>query len=229
MSSASIKLYTAATPNGWAPSILLEELKAVYSGPEYEVVLMSIRDADIGKVHNQVKSDWFLKINPNGRIPAISDGGVDVFETSAILLYFAHAYDKRHVFWHDVASDPAGYFQELSWIFYAHGGVGPMQGQSNHFRHYAPQDGSNEYGKKRYLAETERLYGVLESRLVGREYLVDTYGIADIKAFSWVHLHVHAGIEEETFATKFPNLSAWLERIRARPAVQAGLNTPPRK
>ena len=100
---------------------------------------MSIRDADIGKVHNQVKSPWFLEINPNGRIPAITHNGTPVFETSAILLYLGATFDKEHVFSRDPVSDPQGYSQELQWRFFAHGGIGPMQGQANHFNLYAPE------------------------------------------------------------------------------------------
>lgn len=80
---------------------------------------MSIRDADIGKVHNQVKSDWFLKINPNGRIPAITHEGFPVFETSAILVYIAQHFDKDNVFSRDPVKDPQGYSQELQWLFFA--------------------------------------------------------------------------------------------------------------
>ena len=92
--------------------------QAVYGGPDYETVHMSIRDADIGKVHNQVKSEWFLKINPNGRIPALTHDGFPVFETSAILLYLAQHFDKEHKFSHHPTEDAKGYSQELQWIFF---------------------------------------------------------------------------------------------------------------
>ena len=113
--------------------------QAVYGGPDYDTVHMSIRDADIGKVHNQVKSDWFLKINPNGRIPAITHDGFPVFETSAILLYLAQQFDKDSKFSRSAVTDPKGYSEELQWLFFAHGGIGPMQGQANHFNLYAPE------------------------------------------------------------------------------------------
>ena len=119
---------------------------------------MSIRDADIGKVHNQVKSPWFLEINPNGRIPAITHEGTRVFETSAILVYLAQVFDKDRKFSKDPTQDLKGWASEQSWIFFAvsdelsrplrrlnddvirkHGGVGPMQGQANHFNLYAPE------------------------------------------------------------------------------------------
>ena len=91
----------------------------MYGGPDYETVHMSIRDADIGKVHNQVKADWFLKINPNGRIPAITHNGFPVFETSAILLYLAQQFDKDSKFSRSAVTDPKGYSEELQWLFFA--------------------------------------------------------------------------------------------------------------
>lgn len=134
-----LHLYTTATPNGYPISIFLEELKASGQLPEgYEFTKMSISDADIGKVHNQVKSDWFLKINPNGRIPAITHNGFDVFETSAILAYLAAEFDKKNEFSFDPKENPKEYSELLQWIFFIHGGVGPMQGQANQFKIYAP-------------------------------------------------------------------------------------------
>ncbi|EJD05221.1 glutathione S-transferase [Fomitiporia mediterranea MF3/22] len=219
-SNKPVVLYTAPTPNGWPQSILLEELKAVYGGPEYEVVQMSIRDADIGKVHNQVKQPWFLEINPNGRIPAITHEGFPVFETSAILVYLAQQFDKENKFSRDPVKDPKGYSQILQWLFFVHGGVGPMQGQANHFNLYAPE--KLPYAINRYLNETKRLYGVLESHLSKHEYLVDTYSIADIKTFGWVRIAERTGVS----LSEFPNLKKYVERIEARPAVKAGLAVP---
>ncbi|THH09438.1 hypothetical protein EW145_g2008 [Phellinidium pouzarii] len=216
-SSKPIVLYTQTTANGVAVSILLEELKAIYGGPDYESVSMSIRNSDIGNVHNQVKSPWFLEINPNGRIPAITHNGFPVFETSAILLYLAQQFDSKRAFSHDPVADPQGYSKELQWLFFAHGGVGPMQGQANHFNLYAPE--KLPYAINRYLNETRRLYSVLEARLEGREYIIDTYGLADIKTFPWVRRADVAGVS----LSEFPRLKAWVERISARPAVQKGL------
>ena len=102
-------------------------------------VKMSIRDSDIGKVHNQVKSPWFLEINPNGRIPALAHNGFNVFETSAILLYLVAEFDKENKFGFDPKADPLLYSEMLQWLFFAHGGIGPMQGQANHFNIYAPE------------------------------------------------------------------------------------------
>ncbi|TCD62730.1 glutathione S- transferase, nitrogen catabolite repression regulator [Steccherinum ochraceum] len=221
-SDKPIVLYTQSTPNGYPISVFLEELKEKYGGPDYEPVNMSIRDADIGKVHNQVKSPWFLEqINPNGRIPAITHNGFPVFETSAILAYLGQTFDKEHAFSRDPVSDPQGYSTELQWLFFTHGGIGPMQGQANHFNLYAPE--KIPYAINRYLNETKRLYGVLESRLTGREWLLDTgYGIADIKGWSWVRFAPLVGLD----LAEFPNVKAWIDRIEQRPAVQKGIQIP---
>ena len=136
----SVHLYTAPTANGFPISIFLEELKDHSLLPNgYEVTKMSISDADIGKVHNQVKSPWFLEINPNGRIPAIKHDGFNVFETSAILLYLAATFDKENQFGYDPRENPKEYSEMLQWMFFAHGGIGPMQGQANHFKFSAPE------------------------------------------------------------------------------------------
>jgi len=222
ISDKPVVLYTFGTPNGWPISIILEELKDAYGGPDYEPVTMSIRDGEIGKVHNQVKSPWFTSdINPNGRIPAITHDGFSVFETSAILLYLANEFDKGHKFSASPAEDPKAYSVELQWLFFAHGGVGPMQGQANHFNHYAPE--KLPYAINRYLSETRRLYSVLEARLTASPYLAGpNYGIADIKTFGWVRIAGRTGVDID----EFPKLKAWAEGIEARPAVQRGLQVP---
>jgi len=224
-SEKSVVLYTHSTPNGWPMSIFLEELKAQYGSPDYEAVPMSASDKDIGKVHNQVKSPWFLKINPNGRIPAITHNGFHVFESSAILLYLAQTFDKDNVFSRNPVSEPELYSEELQWLFFIHGGVGPMEGQAAWFLHYAPE--KVPYAVNRYQQETKRLFGVLEGRLSDREYLVGpgkgSYGIADIKAHGWIRIAQRVEISLD----EFPNLKAWVDRIDARPAVQIGLKVPP--
>ncbi|KZV77811.1 glutathione S-transferase, partial [Exidia glandulosa HHB12029] len=122
---------------------------------------------------------------------------------------------------------PEAWSEIQQWIFFAHGGVGPMQGQANHFRNYAPE--KIEYGITRYLNEAKRLYSVLESRLEGREYLAGPgkgkYTIADINVWPWYAVHVasYAGIDSYD---EWPNLKAWVERVKARPAVQAGIAVP---
>ncbi|KAF8591719.1 glutathione S-transferase [Ramaria rubella] len=221
---SSLTLYSQGTPNGVTTPIFLEELKAAYGAPNYEYVEMSIRDADIGKVHNQVKSDWFLKINPNGRIPALRDDGFDVFETSAILLYLAQKYDKEHKFSYDPVTHPKEYSEDLQWMFFVHGGIGPMQGQAGHFINASEKI---PYAINRYVNETKRLFAVVETRLEGREYLVGAgkgrYGIADIKAFPWIRRGDFLGIP----LADFPNIKAWVDRCVARPAYQIGSKVPP--
>jgi len=211
-------LYTATTPNGFQTSIFFEELKAVYPGIQYDVFPI-----DISK--NTQKEPWFLKINPNGRIPALVDRNRDdfvVFETAAIMLYLAQHYDKDNVLWFDPVTDPNDYSELLQWTLFSHAGIGPMQGQANHFHLFAPEN--VPYGKKRYTDETKRLYGVLEARLTGRDWFAGPgrgkFTIADIKPFPWVRGHPRAAIET---LDEFPNLKAWLDRVANRPAVQAGL------
>ncbi|KAI0688193.1 glutathione S-transferase [Cytidiella melzeri] len=221
-SDKPIVLYTAGTPNGHAASIFLEELKAAYGAPEYDPVAMSLKDAEIGKVHNQVKSTWFTEnINPNGRIPAISHEGQRVFETSAILVYLAQVYDKERKFSQDPTKDIGAWAEEQSWLFFAHGGIGPMQGQAGHFGLFAPE--KIPYAIDRYVNETKRLFSVLETNLASRDYLAGpTYGIADIKTFPWVRMAPRIGVD----LGPYPNISKWIERIEARPAVKEGLAVP---
>ncbi|KAI0085543.1 glutathione S-transferase [Irpex rosettiformis] len=220
-SDKEVVLYTLGTPNGLVVSIFLEELKAAYGGPDYDAIKLSIRDADIGKVHNQVKSPWFLEINPNGRIPAITHNGQRVFETSAILIYLAQVFDKERKFSQDPTKNISAWAEEQSWIFFAHGGLGPMQGQANHFNLYAPE--KIPYAINRYLNETKRLYSVLESHFAKHQWLAgEQYGIADIKTFGWVRFHDYTGVD----ITPYPHLQAWLKRIEERPAVKAGLEVP---
>ncbi|KDQ10246.1 hypothetical protein BOTBODRAFT_178280 [Botryobasidium botryosum FD-172 SS1] len=216
--SKGLHLYTAGTPNGHKVSIYLEELKAAY-GIDYTFQSISFQKLE-------QKEPWFLEINPNGRIPALVDhnrGGFKVFESAAILLYLAEHYDKERKFTFDPVSDD--YSEALQWIFFAHGGVGPMQGQAGHFIHFAPE--KIPYGIKRYQDETKRLYSVLDTRLAGREWLAGPgkgkYSIADINVWPWVKSYTLIGLET---LDEFPNLSAWVERIKARPSVQEGLDVP---
>jgi len=214
-----LMLYTWGTPNGKKTSIFLEELKAAY-GLDYKY-----QGIDIGK--NVQKEPWFIAINPNGRIPALTDynnnGGFNVFESASILLYLAQRYDKDRKFSFEPGSNDES--EALQWIFFTHGGIGPMQGQANHFGRYAPE--KIPYAINRYLEETKRLYSVLEIRLKDREYLAGPgkgkYSIADINGFPWVNGHAYSGIET---LDQWPGLKAWIERIRAREQVQAGIAIP---
>ncbi|KAI0712555.1 glutathione S-transferase C-terminal-like protein [Earliella scabrosa] len=219
-SSKPLQLYTAGTPNGRKVSILLEELQEQY-GLKYDV-----HPIDISK--GTQKEPWFIKLNPNGRIPVVVDpnrANFAVFETAAILLYLEQHYDTQLKFAFDPQTRPDEHSEMLQWMFFTHGGIGPMQGQANHFVKFAPED--IPYAKKRYLDETKRLYGVLNIRLDGRDWLAGSgrgsYSIADINAFPWVSAHGFTGIES---MEEWPNVKAWLERTMERPAVRAGMQVP---
>ncbi|KAJ1984477.1 hypothetical protein H4R34_000624 [Dimargaris verticillata] len=208
-SDAPITLYTFETPNGWKPSIVLEELNVRYN----------VKRLDIST--NAQKEPWFLKINPNGRIPAIVDhqhGEFRVFESGAILLWLVQNYDPEHKLW---PSDPKLQSEVMQWVMFQMAGVGPMQGQANHFALFTKE--KVPYAIERYKNETKRLYMVLESQLDGQEYLVNNqYTIADITNFTWVLLHQLLDLD----ISDLPNLKAWLKRIAARPAVEKGLKVP---
>ncbi|EIW59075.1 glutathione S-transferase C-terminal-like protein [Trametes versicolor FP-101664 SS1] len=224
-SAKPLSLYTWRTPNGRKVSIFLEELKAQY-GLAYEAHPVDISTG-------VQKEPWFTRLNPNGRIPVLVDAnrpspggdGHAVFESGAILLYLAQHYDTLRKFAADAQADPETYSEVLQWIFFTHGGIGPMQGQAGHFVRAAPED--IPYAKKRYIDETKRLYGVLDARLAGREWLAGrdggTYSIADMNALPWVS--VHGFVEIETL-DEWPNVKAWVERAMERPAVKAGMQVP---
>lgn len=200
-----IDLYTAATPNGWKASIALEEL-----GLEYRVNKIALDK-------NEQKSEAFLAINPNGRIPAMIDRDANdlvVFESGAILLYLAEKTGQL------LPEDMAGRYQVMSWLMFQMGGLGPMQGQANVFFRYFPE--KIPAAIDRYQNETRRLYEVLDGQLAGRDFLCDEYSIADIANFSWVYAHEWAGVSLDGLS----NLSDWLERMKQRPAVQRGLDVP---
>ena len=200
-----LSFYTAPTPNGYKVAIALEEL-----GLAYEV-----HPVDLGA--REQKQDWFLELNPNGRIPVIVDHASDdfvVFESGAILYYLAESAGQL------LPQDPKKRSETLQWLMFQMGGLGPMQGQANVFHRYAEE--RIPYAIDRYQRETRRLYEVLERRLGDREYVVGEYSIADIAAFPWVESHAWSGIDIDGLT----NLSAWLERIAKRPAVQRGLAIP---
>lgn len=201
-----IELLTAPTPNGHKASITLEEMELPYT----------VRAIDLGaKVQ---KEDWFLKINPNGRIPAIIDHDNDdfaVFESGAIMMYLAEKTGKL------MPQDAKARSVVIQWLMFQMGGVGPMQGQANVFYRYAPE--KIPFAIERYQNETMRLYGVLNSRLENHEFLAgDTYTIADIANFSWVRAYAWAGLRIKTL----PHLTRWVKSIAERPAVVRGLAVP---
>ncbi len=197
-----IDLYFWTTPNGYKPLLFVEE-----AGVPYTIV-----PVNIGK--GEQFEPEFLKISPNNRIPAIVDhapagGGtpVSVFESGAILLYLA---EKTGRF---LPADVAGRTEALQWLFWQMGGLGPMGGQNLHFSAYAPE--KIPYAIDRYAKETERLYGVLDGRLAGREFVAGDYSIADMAIYPWI-LTLE---RKEGNLGDFPNLKRWFETIGARPAT----------
>jgi len=200
-----IDLYTAATPNGWKASIVLEEL-----GLDYRVRQL---DLEAG----EQKADWYLALNPNGRIPTIVDrdeGDFPVFESGAILLYLAEKAGRL------IPSDFQSRSRVVQWLMLQMGGVGPMQGQANVFYRYAPE--RIDYAIRRYQNETRRLYEVLDGQLAEHEYLAGEYSIADIANWAWVHTHEWAGVSVEGL----PHLQRWLDAVGSRPAVRRGRDVP---
>jgi GST-like protein len=200
-----IDLYTAPTPNGWKASIMLEEV-----GLPYEVHPIRLD-------RQEQKQDWFAKINPNGRIPAIVDRDEDdfaVFESGAILIYLAEKTGRL------LPADRRGRSTAFQWLMFQMSGVGPMQGQANVFFRYAPE--KIPFAIERYQKETRRLYEILDGALAEREYLAGDYSIADVATWPWVRIHGWAGVEIDGL----PQLQRWLERVGERPAVAAGWRIP---
>jgi glutathione S-transferase len=211
-----ITLYTVGTPNGIKVSILLEELQL-----EYKVHKIAFDK-------NEQKEDWFLAINPNGRIPAITDKDADgstirVFESGAILEYLVAKYDKDHKLSYPYGSKE--HWEVISWLMWQMGGLGPMQGQANHFSRYAPE--KIQYGIDRYVNETRRLYRTMDTHLAKSPsgYLVgDRVTIADISCWGWVAHGFWAGVNID----EFPALKKWLYKLLERPGFEAGRNVPTR-
>jgi glutathione S-transferase len=200
-----IDLYTAATPNGWKASIMLEEVGLPYT----------VHALDLGKLVQ--KEEWFLRINPNGRIPAIVDrdaGDFAVFESGAVLLYLAEKTGRL------LPADPKGRSRAIQWLMFQMGGVGPMQGQANVFFRYAPE--KIPFAIERYQRETRRLYEVLDRRLGEAEYLAGDYSVADVATWPWVTLHGWAGVPLDGL----DNVQRWVAAVGARPAVQRGRAVP---
>ena len=201
-----IDLYTAETPNGWKISITLEELQLPYK----------VHALALSK--NEQKEPWYLKINPNGRIPAIVDHDFDdftVFESGAIMIYLAEKAGGL------LPQDVKGRSRVIQWLMFQMGGVGPMMGQANVFYRYAPE--KIPYAIERYQREVRRLLEVLNTRLADREYLADDYSIADIANWTWVSGHGWAGVSIDGL----DHLQRWMKKIAERPAVQRGRAVPP--
>jgi len=202
-----IDLYTAPTPNGYKASITLEELEMPYE--------LHVLDLGAG----EQKEPWFLAINPNGRIPAIvdrSNGDFAVFESGAIMLYLAEKAGRL------IPSDEKGRSRVVQWLMFQMGGVGPMMGQANVFTRYFPEH--IPAAIERYRREGRRLFEVLDRHLADNEWLAGDYSIADIANFAWARTHEWPGISIEGLV----NLQRWMAAIAARPAVERGVNAPPR-
>ncbi|KAJ5387482.1 glutathione S-transferase II [Penicillium cosmopolitanum] len=207
--STDITLYTASTPNGIKVPILLEEL-----GLEFKLQPIRIMD-------NEQKEPWFLEINPNGRIPAITDTWTDgerirVFESGAILEYIVDRYDKDYKA--SYPKDSREYWEVKSWLMWQMGGLGPMKGQLEHFQKYAPE--KIEYSINRYSNETRRLYGTMENHLAksSHGFLVgDRVTIADIACFGWISSHA-----DGIFLSDFPHLERWMDKLSKRPGFDKG-------
>jgi len=206
-----IDLYTSPTPNGYKVSITLEELGLPYN--------LHVIDLSSGAQ----KEPWFLAINPNGRIPAMIDrgageGGHDfpVFESGAMMLYLAER--ERRL----IPADEKGRSLVMQWLMFQMGGLGPMMGQANVFARYFPE--AIQPAIDRYRRESRRLLEVLDGRLRDNEWLAGDYSIADIANFAWARIHEWPGVPIDGL----DHLRRWMDAIAARPAVQRGLNAPPR-
>lgn len=200
-----IELYTASTPNGWKISVALEEL-----GLPYNVHPINLSA-------NEQKSETFLAMNPNGRIPVIHDRdtGLTIFESGAILLYLAEKTGQL------IPADDTGRYKAISWLMFQMGGVGPMMGQANVFYRYMEE--KIPVAIHRYQAESRRLLEVLNNSLQTSTYLVgNDYSIADIANWCWARTHAWSGVSIDGLDA----LSNWIERIDSRPAAQKGIQVP---
>lgn len=203
-----IDLYSSATPNGHKVSIALEEM-----GLEYK-----LHEIDLSTLDQ--KQPWFLKICPNGRIPAIVDhdnGDFAVFESGAILIYLA---EKTGMF---LPPEPKARSRVIQWLMFQMGGVGPMMGQSNVFFRYAEE--KIPFAIERYHREGRRLLEVLDQQLSDQLYICGEYSIADMATWPWVNIYEWSGISIDGL----DNLQAWLARVGERPAVIRGSNAPTRE
>lgn len=212
-----LQLYSLPTPNGVKVSIMLEEI-----GLDYEPHLVDI-------MKNETWTPDYLSLNPNGKIPAIIDPNgpngepLALFESGAILIYLA---EKTGRF---LSEDAATRYQTIQWVMFQMGAIGPMFGQLGFFHRFAGKDIEDKRPRDRYVAESRRLLGVLETRLGSRDWLMDDYSIADIATLGWVRNLVGFYEAAEIVGYEdFKNVQAWLARGLERPAVQRGLNIPAR-
>ena len=202
--SKTIDLYTWATPNGRKVSIMLEEL-----GLDYNVIPIDITK---GEQHDLD----FVSFSPNNKIPAIIDHetGLKMMESGAILMYLAK---KTGLF---MSQTDGQYWEEMQWLMFQMGHVGPMLGQTHHFVKFNP--GKSPYAEKRYKSENTRLYKVLNKRLKEREFICEDYSIVDIATWPWISRYEFQQMD----LNDYPSLKAWYIRIASRPAVQRGYAVP---
>jgi len=213
-----LQLFSLPTPNGVKVSIMLEEIGLAYEPHRIDIT--------VGENHDPA----FLALNPNGKIPAIYDphgpngAPLALFESGAILLYLA---DKTGQL---ISADPNTRYETIQWVMWQMGGVGPMFGQVGFFNKFAGKDYEDKRPRDRYATESARLLGVLEKRLTGRDWVMGAdYSIADISLLGWVrNLIGFYEARELVGFDRFPQVQAWLDRGLARPAVQRGINIPPR-
>ncbi len=200
----SIDFYTWSTPNGRKVSIMLEEL-----GLPYEAIAIDITK---GEQH----TDEFVKISPSHKIPAIVDHqeSVTLMESGAILMFLAQKTGKL------MQTAGPGYWEEIQWLMYQIGQVGPMLGQTHHFVKFNP--GKSAYAEQRYKNETEKVYTILDKRLSDCEFLVKDYSIADIATWPWISRYEFQQMD----LNEYPNLKRWYLQIAERPAVQRGYAVP---
>lgn len=200
-----IDLYTAPTPNGWKVSVALEELVLPYT----------VHAIDLMK--GEQKSEAYLRLNPNGRIPTIVDrdnGDFAVFESGAILMYLAEKTGRL------LPTDATGRSLVLQWLMFQMGGVGPMMGQANVFFRYFPE--KIQPAIERYQNESRRLFEVLDRRLADNDWLAGDYSIADIANWCWVRTYRWSGVGVDDL----PHLRRWLDAMKARPACRRGIEVP---
>lgn len=204
--TSGIELYTAPTPNGWKISVALEELGLPYT----------VRAVNL--LGGEQRKPEFLKINPNGRIPAIVDHdnqGFALFESGAILLYLAEKTGRL------MPKDARERWLATQWLMFQMGGVGPMMGQANVFFRYLPE--KIPLAIERYQNECRRLFEVLDHRLGEAEWLAGSeYSVADIANWCWVRTYKWSGVSIENL----PNLRRWLDVMKERPACQKGITVP---
>jgi GST-like protein len=206
VSNEVIDLYTWSTPNGRKISIMLEELELPY------------RVVPIDITRGEQRTESFLALSPNGKIPAIVDhqAGIQLMESGAILMYLAHKTGKLM----SPASSGEKFWQEMEWLMFQMGHIGPMLGQTHHFVKFNP--GKSPYAEERYSKENARLYQVLEDRLKNRDYICNEYSIVDIASWPWISRYEF----QQMNLDDYPRLKDWYLRLAQRPAVQRGYAVP---